>query len=131
MKSVAIVVMVFFMVVSGCTESESDELLVDLKDYNMKIVPENPTSSDEIKLIIFDDCTYNVLSGVIRSDKTIDIQKQFNSMMKWPCVMANDTISMGKLPEGKYTVNYKLVDISPQTTNSTVLSFSFGLTVKI
>ena len=130
MKSVAIIVMMFFMVVSGCTESESNELLVDLKDHNMKIVPENPTSNDEIKLIIFDDCTYNVFSGVIRSDKTIDVQKQFNSMMKWPCVMANDTISLGKLPEGKYIVNYKLVDISPQTTNSTVLSFSFGLTVK-
>ena len=130
MKSLAIIVMMFFMVVSGCTESESNELLVDLKDHNMKIVPEIPTSNDEIKLIIFDDCTYNVLSGVIRSDKTIDIQKQFNSMMKWPCVISNDTISLGKLPEGKYIVNYKLADIAPQTTNSTVLSFSFGLTVK-
>jgi len=130
MKSVAIIVMMFFMVVSGCTESESNELLVDLKDHNMKIVPENPTSRDEIKLIIFDDCTYNVLSGVIRSDRTIDIQKQFNSMMKWPCVMTNDTISLGKLPGGNYVVNYKLVDIAPQTTNPTVLSFSFGLTVK-
>jgi hypothetical protein len=37
---------------------------------------------------------------------------------------------MGKLPEGNYVVNYKLVDIAPQTTNPTVLSFSFGLTVK-
>lgn len=130
MKSAAIILIVFFMAFSGCTDSESDELLVDLKDYNMKIVPENPTSNDEIKLVIFDDCTYNVLSGVTRSDKTIDIQKQFNSMMKWPCVMTNDTISLGKLSDGKYVVNYKLVDIAPQTSNSTVLSFSFGLTVK-
>ena len=130
MKSASIILIVFFMVFSGCTDSESDEMLVDLKDYNMKIVPENPTSNDEIKLVIFDDCTYNVLSGVTRSDKTIDIQKQFNSMMKWPCVMTNDTISLGKLSDGKYVVNYKLVDTAPQTSNSTVLSFSFGLTVK-
>jgi hypothetical protein len=114
----------------GCSEPMNDMQLADLKDHNMKIIPETPTGNDEIKLVIFDDCTYNVLSGITRSDRTIDIQKQFNSMMKWPCVVTNDTISMGKLPEGNYVVNYKLVDIAPQTTNPTVLSFSFGLTVK-
>ncbi len=95
----------------------------------MKIIPANPTNNDEIKLLVFDDCTYNLLSGVTRKGNTIDIQKQFNSMMKWPCMMKNDTILIGKLPEGKYTVNYKLVDISTYTTNPVVLSFSFLLPV--
>lgn len=130
MKSVVAIAVVFCGVFMGCSEPMNDMQLADLKDHNMKIIPETPTGNDEIKLVIFDDCTYNVLSGITRSDKTIDIQKQFNSMMKWPCVMTNDTISMGKLSEGNYIVNYKLVDIAPQTTNPTVLSFSFGLTVK-
>jgi len=130
MKKSGIFTILIFMAFIRCSDRTADLQLDDLKDHNMKIVPENPTSRDEIKLIIFDDCTYNVLSGVIRSDKTINIQKQFDSMMKWPCVMANDTISLGKLTEGKYVVNYKLMDVAPQTTNSTVLSISFGLTLK-
>ena len=61
--------------------------------------------------------------------KIIDIQKQFNSMMKWPCIMKNDTILIGKLPEETYTVNYKLLDISAQVTDQTAISFSFSLPV--
>ncbi|BBE18692.1 hypothetical protein AQPE_2856 [Aquipluma nitroreducens] len=95
----------------------------------MKIIPDKPTANDEIKLVVFDDCTYNVLSGVTRNNKTIDILKQFNSMMKWPCVMKNDTILIGKLPEGTYIVNYKLLDTSTQVTNPISISFSFSLPV--
>jgi hypothetical protein len=103
--------------------------LTDLSKHNMKIIPEKVTSNDLIKLVVFDDCTYNVLSGVTRNDKTINIQKQFNSMMKWPCVMKNDTILIGKLPDGTYTVNYKLLDTSTQVTDPTAISFSFSLPV--
>jgi hypothetical protein len=95
----------------------------------MKIIPLNPGSNDEIKLVVTDDCTYNTLSGITRNGKTIDIEKQFNSMMKWPCVMRNDTLRIGKLPEGTYTVNYKLVDTSTHVTDPVALSFSFSLSV--
>lgn len=131
MKKVAYVLAIFFLYLAGCKEqiNELPVQLVDLAKQNMKIIPANPTTNDEIKLLVFDDCTYNLLSGVTRKGNTIDIQKQFNSMMKWPCMMKNDTILIGKLPEGKYTVNYKLVDISTYTTNPVVLSFSFLLPV--
>ena len=121
--------MVSFFLVLACSDQVSEVQLTDISEHNMEIIPEHPTSADEIKLLVFDDCTYNVLSGVTRSDKTIDIQKQFNSMMKWPCFMTNDTILIGKLPEGAYTVNYKLLDLSTQVANSTALSFSFSLSV--
>jgi len=103
--------------------------ITDLSEHNMKLIPENLTTGDEIKLVVFDDCTYNVLAGITKNDHTIDIQKQFNSMMKWPCFQTNDTILIGKLPEGSYTVNYKLLDVSTQVSNPIALSFSFNLLV--
>lgn len=131
MKLVTFVLTLFFLFTTACTEqiNEKEVILVDLSGQNMKIIPENPTSSDDISLVVFEDCTYNILSGVTRNGKTIDIRKQFNSMMKWPCVMKNDTIRIGKLPEGTYTVNYKLVDISTYTNDPIPISFSFSLPV--
>lgn len=130
MKKTGILAIFFFMAFIRCSDTTADLQLDDLKEHNMKIIPENPASGDDIKLVVFEDCTYNVLSGINRSGQTIEITKQFNSMMKWPCVMKNDTILIGKLTEGKYVINYKLLDIAPQTITSTVLSLSFGLTVK-
>ncbi len=127
MKSLALFGLLLFLF--GCSDQESEIKSTDLSKYNMKIIPSEPTSSDEIKLVEFDNCTYNILSGVTRTDKTISIQKQFNSMMKLPCVMKNDTILIGRLPAGTYTVNYKLLDISSRMDDPTVLSFSFGLSV--
>jgi len=95
----------------------------------MKIFPEKPTSSDVIRLVIYDDCTYNILSKNKRTGLFIDIEKQFNSMMKWPCVMKNDTILIGKLPQGSYNVNYTLIDISQHPPLDISLSFSFQLGV--
>jgi hypothetical protein len=130
MKKVAFTLTIFFFFfLSGCSDQVSEVQYSDLAMHNMKIIPENPTSNDEIKLVVLDDCTYNQLSGVSKKGNTVDVQKQFNSMMKWPCVMKNDTIMIGKLPEGTYTVNYKLVDISTQVSNQTALSFSFSLPV--
>lgn len=114
----------------SCTDDQVNDIqLTDLKEYNMKIIPENPISNSEIKLVVFDDCTYNVLAGVTRKDNTISIKKQFNGMMKWPCVMRNDTISIGKLPGGKYIATYTLIDVSKADPQNISLSFSFSLKV--
>jgi hypothetical protein len=127
MKQFTLFGLIFFML--ACSDQVSEVQLTDISKYNMKIVPDNPTSNDQIKLVVFDDCTYNILSGITRNDKTIDIQKQFNSMMKWPCFMKNDTILIGKLPEGSYNVNYTLIDISQQAPQNISVSFSFQMKV--
>ena len=127
MKQIALIGLFVFML--ACSDQVSDVQFSDLSKYNMKIIPDNSTSNDQIKLVVFDDCTYNILSGITRNDKTIDIQKQFNSMMKWPCFMKNDTILIGKLPEGSYNVNYTLIDISQQAPQNISVSFSFQMKV--
>ena len=129
MKQVVITLIIFFVFLFACTDQVNEVQLNDLQEHNMKIIPENPTSNDTVKLIVYEDCTYNVLSGVIRNGHTIDIQKQFNSMMKWPCIQTNDTILIGKLSEGSYTVHYKLLDVSTQVSNHIALSFYFNLLV--
>ena len=127
MKSFALIGFLFFLL--ACSDKVSEVQLTDLSENNIKIIPESPTSNDQIKLVVFDDCTYNILSGVTRTDNTIDIQKQFNSMMKWPCVMKNDTILIGKLPGGSYNVNYTLIDSSQQAPQNISVSFSFQMKV--
>ena len=129
MKLTAFAFAFFLLFSSACTEKVADGLLNDLSGHSMKIIPDKPGTKDDIKLIVYDDCAYNTLSKNKRTGKIIDIEKQFNSMMKWPCVQRNDTIPIGKLPEGTYTVNYKLLDISTQVTQPIAFSTSFDLVV--
>lgn len=110
-------------------EPITDVQLADLGNYKMKVLPDNIVSSSDVKLVIYDDCGYNILSGVTITGNTIDIEKHFNSMMKIACVLRNDTINIGKLPIGSYTVNYKLVDLAPYVKDHTSLAISFKLVV--
>lgn len=111
-------------------ESQFPELTVaDLPNYKMKILPEVPVSTSEVKLVVYEECRYNKLAGVKRDGSTIEIEKQYNSMIMAPCVLTNDTILIGKLPAGSYRVNYKLVDIAYQPSGKNTFSVSFKLIV--
>jgi hypothetical protein len=100
----------------------------ELGKYNLKLLPDNPTSADDVKLVIYQDCKYNKLVGVQRSLTNIDIVKQYNSMIMAPCIMTNDTILIGKLPVNSYKVYYRLVDIAVQP-GKTTFSVSFKLEI--
>lgn len=130
MKKIFLLFAIFCMATLGCKKNDAEDGSVDeLKNHNMAIVPEQPTSKDQINLIIYSDCEYNKLFQNKRSGKTITIEKQFNSSMKLPCVEKNDTISIGKLPAGTYTVNYQLTDLAANVSNPVALSLSVTLTV--
>lgn len=102
--------------------------VAELANYKMKILPDVPTSSVDVRLVIYDDCKYR-LNKVERNGSIIDIEKQFNSMIMAPCMLTNDTIPIGKLPAGTYRVNYKLVDLSTVTKNKTPFAIAFKLVV--
>jgi len=120
---------IFILFSAACKEQISEVQITDLEKYNMKIIPGTPTGNDEISLVVYDDCNYNQLSGINRNGNTIDIEKQFNSMMKWPCFLRNDTIKIDKLPPATYLVNYKLLDIASPTAPIITFSVSFNLQV--
>jgi len=127
-------IVIFSLFLFSCKEQInqvqiSEVQISDLGNYKMKILPDNLISSNDVKLVIYDDCGYNILSGVKITGNTIDVEKHFNSMMKLPCMLRNDTILIGKLPIGSYTVNYKLVDLSTVTQNETPFAIAFKLVV--
>ena len=130
MKNLVWLSLLFFITVSGCKKSDSEEgSIAELKNHHMAIVPEQPTSKDPINFIIYNDCEYNKLVENKRTGKTITIEKQFNSSMKLACVEKNDTISIGKLPAGTYIFNYQLTDLAANVSNPVALSVSVTLTV--
>jgi len=134
MKFIVNILICLLFLPIGCTKSESHELenfipVMDISKYHMKLLPESAISTDIVKLVVFDDCQYNLLTGVARSGNIIEITKQFNSMMKLPCMLRNDTIPIGKLPSGSYTINYKLVDVATSSKQQIVFAISFPLTV--
>ena len=134
MKYCYLLLVYFFLIMTACNDqiSEvqfSEVQFADLVNYKMKILPESPGSNDDVRLIVYDDCNYNALKGVTKNGNTIDIEKQFNSMMKLPCMLRNDTISIGKLAVGTYKVNYRLVDLSTQTKEQNTFAISFQLVV--
>jgi hypothetical protein len=125
-----VVFSVLLLLITSCNEEQVEQVkITDPAEHNMKFIPQNPGGNDEIKLVIYDDCNYNILSGIKQNGKIIDIEKKFNSMMKWPCMMRNDTILIGKLPEGTYRINYILIDIANQALPKITLSFTFNLVV--
>jgi len=100
----------------------------DPAEYKMKFLPAAPVTGDEIKLIVYDDCNYNILKEITQTGNSIQIMKQFNSMMMRPCFIQNDTLSLGKLSAGDYIINYRLMDLAFKPPKATV-SVYFNLTV--
>ena len=134
MKKLNLFLVVGLLLLYGCLDLVSVTTVnyipaPDLSKYSMKIIPEPQTSLDNITLVVYNECQYNLLNGVTRSGNTIDIEKHFNSMMMVPCMMKNDTIQIGKLPPGIYTVNYKLIDFSTVTKNPIPLAITFKITL--
>lgn len=134
MKFCYLLLVFFFLIMTACNKQISviqfnEVQFADLVNYKMKILPESPGPNDDVRLIVYDDCNYNVLKGIKRDGNTIDIEKQYNSMMKLPCMLRNDTISIGKLAVGTYKVNYRLVDLSTQTNEQNTFAISFKLLV--
>lgn len=132
-KTTLLILPFLILAAFSCTKDVSQEQIPeipinDLGKYNMKIIPESPASGDEVRLVIFQDCRYNKLTGLKRSGTVIDIVKQYNSMIMAPCVLTNDTIQIGKLPAGIYKINYRLVDIAV-LPGKTTFSVSFRLPV--
>ena len=112
----------------ACSKNIVPVIISDPAEHNMKIIPSNPSASDEIKLVVYDDCQYNKLTSLTRTGSTIQIVRQFNSRVMMPCFITNDTIIIGNLSRGSYIINYKLLDFA-MTPPKASLDLNFGLAV--
>ncbi len=95
----------------ACSNDEDNNQLLNLAENEFAVRPENPSKADEI-LAITCDCAYNQLAYIKKEGYTIEIIKHFNSMMKQPCILKLDTISLGKLEAGNYQLKLIIVDTS-------------------
>jgi hypothetical protein len=93
------------------------------------ILPASPTTKDEVKFITY-DCQYYILASVLTRGKTITVKKRFNSMMKLPCKLVHDTIPLGLLKQGNYTLTFLIVDVNPVVTDSISFRQTLDLVVE-
>ena len=124
-------VIIFLYLLISCSEPEelttyeSPEDL-DLTEYTF--MPEQPNTKEETSLVFY-GCTYFQTTSVITDRETIGIKKHFNSQMKWPCIVAYDTISLGRLKKGEYQVKLEIIDVNPFMTDTVFFSETKTLTV--
>jgi hypothetical protein len=108
--------------------SKEDENEITKEDFKFAVIPASPSTADEVKMVTY-DCKYNALASIATKGKDITIRKRFNSQMKWPCVLAYDTISLGKLKQGTYDVILLIIDTNPTVTDSISVQQTFAVTV--
>ena len=121
MKNWNYLLIIFAISVMSCTKT--DENADD--SLNFEIIPLNPTSNDVIK-IVHSVCNYEVLKKLEISNFSIIYQREFNSSMKQPCVINNDTLILGKLQAGTYTYTYELFDISSHSLSDPITNTKTG-----
>ena len=117
------------LVLMSCNEEPLPDNPSDLEAGKFLLLPGVPTSNDIVKMVTY-DCKYNVLAGVKIKGKEIEVKKRFNSQMKWPCILQNDTISLGKLTKGNYKVTFLVIDKNPAVTDSIFSSEAVTLSIK-
>ena len=116
MKATLVILFVVFTVIA-CEDDMNPRPLNELIENDFLFVPEYPESSDEIFMITY-DCKYNYLAYISIMNKNILVKKRFNSMMRLPCELSYDTISLGQLSAGIYDVVLQIVDTNPLEIDS-------------
>ncbi len=116
-------------VFSSCQEVPLPDNQSTIEIDKFVIVPLSPTAKDQIKLVTY-GCKYNVLAYVKTKGKDIEVKKRFNSQMKWPCILFQDTILLGQLKDGNYKVKFLIVDTNPLVKDSVTVQEEVSLKVK-
>ena len=126
-----IIVFPLFFLFQFCQNEEPlpSENVFDLGIDKFLILPADPSINDQVKMVTH-DCKYNELASVTVKGKDIEVRKRFNSQMKWPCILRNDTIQLGKLKQGNYDVTFLIVDSNPYVQDSISVQETVKLQVK-
>ena len=128
-KSCIFLFLIFFLFFS-CSKEENNSLYLNLDENEFVVQPQSPSILDEISIIL-NDCSYNQLAYIKKEGFDIQVVKHFNSMMKQPCVLKLDTISLGKLEAGTYQLELILVDKSTMIAPADTISYSSKLQIVV
>ena len=124
-----LVFLIVMVLVITCAEEpiiyEEPEKL-ELTEFTF--IPESPTAKEETNLIFY-GCGYYETTSVKIDSPEISIKKHFNGQLKWPCILEYDTISLGKLKKGDYTVTLTIIDTNPFAQDSVFNTETQTLTI--
>jgi hypothetical protein len=101
----------------GCKKENNNTY--ELND-KLSIFPGNPDAHDEIQIIDKEASSCKTLRIVVSADNIIEYTKRFDSRMLMPCFGYTDTVSIGRLQAGNYTVLYTLIDTAIPTRDSII-----------
>ena len=106
------------LLINSCTKQEVNSNIKNgFIPFHAKIIPAQPGINDDI-LIVDSICKYEQFQMLTISNFEIKYSRTYNSMMKLPCIVYVDTINVGKLYPGKYTLIYYLIDKSTSVQDS-------------
>jgi hypothetical protein len=111
---ITIIILLFLssIVIISCNKDElKQERNIDIKKDALKFLPQYPTNSDEV-FFIDSICQYEQLQKIEFNGFEINYVRTFNSMMLLPCFPEVDTVSLGNLESGNYTLYYFRIDKS-------------------
>lgn len=96
----------------------------------VQILPANPTINDDVKIITY-KCNYDVTSYKLDNNNSILLTVYTNSLIKAPCKPVYDTITIGKLSKGNWTLNYFYLDRANVLGDSIIYTKSISFTVSL
>ncbi len=119
MKTSLIYVVIFMligMLNQGCEKNTNDS---NHLYHGLTVLPENPTAQNEI-MIIEEVSSCSFLRPVIINGNSIEYKRYYDSRIAAPCYLEMDTIPLGQLSTGHYTIMYSLIDLAITTSDSIV-----------
>ncbi len=84
----------------------------------IQVLPMNPTINDSI-IVIINKCSFDLTSYKIEND-TIFIKVTTDGRIMAPCVLTNDSVNIGKLNQGEWTLQYSYIDKALSTPDSII-----------
>ena len=112
---------VLFVMFIGMLFQSCEKNTTDYHEINsgLKIYPENPKVGDEV-FILEEICSYEMLNPLTINENTITYTRHYNFYTKQPCLLLIDTVSLGQLEEGYYTIEYLLINDSDFENDSSL-----------
>jgi hypothetical protein len=118
----------FIILIWSCAEDHDRYGLTFPSTDKFLILPSIPVSGSQVSMVTC-DCKYNILASVTQSGNEITVKKRFNGQLKWPCILQNDTIPLGRLNEGSYRVTLLIIDTNPFVNDSISVKETITLNV--
>ncbi len=91
-------------------------------DTTIRILPENPTINDSIELVIY-KCSMDLASYKLINDTVVlKVTTDSRIMIAAVCLVTYDTVDIGKLSQGDWTLLFYFIDRTLETADSIVFT---------